>query len=254
MSKKRTQFSKVKYQFISPFGPSVLIGKMPDVILDEFEKIIDNVIEAQNKNHGKGLAGRIDDEWTIDEGKLKYGNLGDFLDNIVVKYVSEVAKRSINTNNFAMKSGFEEKNQVELDIGVDVVRMSSWVNSMKSGEYNPFHYHPECNLTTVFFFDDLDEDFIDDIIAPTQTDSFLLGDDVHKQGTTEDGLLHIIYNSNQYFELGQFQYRPKRGTFLIFPASLLHGVYPFISEKRRRSASINYRVKSNFDGCNFGVR
>ena len=101
---------------------------MPDVILDEFEKIIDNVIEAQNKNHGKGLAGRIDDEWTIDEGKLKYGNLGDFLDNIVVKYVSEVAKRSINTNNFAMKSGFEEKNQVELDIGVDVVRMSSWVN------------------------------------------------------------------------------------------------------------------------------
>ena len=39
MSKKRTQFSKVKYQFISPFGPSVLIGKMPDVILDEFEKM-----------------------------------------------------------------------------------------------------------------------------------------------------------------------------------------------------------------------
>ena len=30
--------------------------------------------------------------------------------------------------------------------------VGGWVNEMKSGEYNPVHYHPFCNLTSVFYF------------------------------------------------------------------------------------------------------
>ena len=115
---------------------------------------------------------------------------------------------------------------------------------MRSGEYNPIHYHPGCNITTVFFFDDVDEEFIDDIIAPIQTNSFAYGKDVHKKGTTDDGLIEIVYGSSRIMESSTWRIRPNKGEFLIFPAYLLHVVYPFISKQRRITASINYKIHS----------
>jgi len=248
MAKKRKKHSKIKYKLITPFGPTIMSGQMPKDIFEEFESVIDEVLEKQSKNHGDHLAGRIDDEWHIDEGYFQFGNLGPFLDSIVAKYTSSVVER------FAELGAITDKERGgEIEIGVTPQRLSGWVNSMKSGEYNPVHHHPQCNITTVFFFDDMDEDFVDDIIAPTQTDTYFTPD-AHRKGTTDDGTLQIFYNTNHYYEIGSFTYRPKKGTFLIFPAFLSHGVNPFISKKRRRTASINYIVTTNNNNTTFGAR
>lgn len=249
MSKKKV--TKIQYKMIEPFGPSIMRGKIPDVVFKEFENCINEVLEKKQDNHGEALAGRIDDEWFIDEGYFRFSILGPFLDNIVSKYAANMTAR-------AASNGMIGKLEVDLDgsikTGINTTRVSGWVNSMRSGEYNPIHYHPGCNITTVFFFDDVDEEFIDDIIAPTQTNSFAYGKDVHKKGTTDDGMLTIFYNSNHYYEHGQWSIRPKRGDFLVFPAWLSHGVYPFISKKRRRTASVNYIVESSDQNLSFGLR
>jgi hypothetical protein len=57
-----------------------------------------------------------------------------------------------------------------------------------------------------------------------------------------------------YFEQGTLRIRPKEGMFLLFPSSLLHTVYPFISDKRRLSASFNFILQSNHGVVNFGER
>lgn len=252
MPKKRKQIEKIKYDLISPFGPKIMIGKMPDVILDDFEKIIEQVLNEKQKNHGPGLAGRIDDEYEIIEDLFMYNNVGKFLDAIVEQYVIKVVEETLSNN---LKGFGKTKDNRHLnDVKITTDRIGAWVNSMKSGEYNPAHYHPNCNITTVFFFDDVNSEFIDEIIAPTQTDSFDFGEGIYKKGTTEDGILRLFYNSNNYFDSGQWGYRPKRGRFLIFPAWLIHGVYPFISSNRRRSASVNYMVQTNDYNTSFGVR
>ena len=252
MSKKK-KVTKIQYEMIEPFGPSIMRGIMPDVVFEEFENCINEVLEEKEQNHGEGLAGRIDDEWSIDEGYFKFSILGTFLDNIVSKYASNMCVRAAK-HGFAANVQTDDEGEKILKTGINATRVSSWVNSMSSGEYNPIHYHPGCNVTTVFFFDSVDEEFIDEIIAPTQTDSFAYGKGMWEKGTTDDGVLNIFYNSNHYYEHGQWSFRPKRGDFLIFPAWLSHGVYPFISKKRRRTASINYIVESNDLHISFGAR
>mgnify|MGYP003115588057 FL=1 len=250
MSKKNKKVTKIQYKMIEPFGPSIMQGKMPDVVFNEFEKCINEVLEKKDNNHGESLAGRIDDEWFIDEGYLKFSILGPFLDNVVSKYAAYMTERSAKNGMISEPTGEDGT----IRTGINTTRVSGWVNSMSSGEYNPVHYHPGCNITTVFFFDSIDEEFIDEIIAPSQTDSFTFGKNKYKKGTTDDGVLSIFYNSAHYYEHGTWSYRPLKGDFLIFPSWLLHGVYPFKSEKRRRTVSINYIVESNNQHISFGLR
>ena len=75
-----------------------------------------------------------------------------------------------------------------------------------------------------------------------------------EKGTTEDGILEIVYNSTNYFETGTMRIVPKEKMFLVFPSYLLHMVYPFISDKTRVSASFNFRVSSDLQQINYGER
>ena len=69
-----------------------------------------------------------------------------------------------------------------------------------------------------------------------------------------DGYLELVYKSAGYFEQGTFRVKPKKGDFLMFPSSLLHTVYPFVSDKTRISASFNFILQSSFGMINFGDR
>ena len=73
-------------------------------------------------------------------------------------------------------------------------------------------------------------------------------------GNTDDGLLEIIYNSSNYFQLGVLRVQPKEKQFLVFPANLLHQVYPFISNEKRVSASFNFQVNGDSQIINYGAR
>ena len=69
--------------------------------------------------------------------------------------------------------------------------------------------------------------------------------DGHLKDYTTDGCLEFICKSEGsagQIELGSWRTAPQKGDFYIFPAYLLHTVYPFVSDKTRISASINYNV------------
>ena len=248
MPKNRVE--KIKYDFVSPFGPSIMIGTIPDSIYGEFSKIIHDVIEEKERSHAKQLSGRIEDEWTIDRRHLFETRTEEFMHSAVNKYCVDLLERLYKT-----KAWSEDNVDVlsASNIPLEILNTGGWVNNMKSYEYNPVHYHPFCNITTVFYFNTVDGDFIEEIIAPKNTER---NHDAppSEPGNTDDGLIEIIYNTSHYFELGTMRLQPREKGFLVFPAHLLHQVYPFVSNKKRISASFNFTVKGESQIINYGAR
>ena len=248
---KDKRVEKVNFTDWTPFGPQILVGDIPKKVYKEYEKIVKSVLEKKEERHDYKLAGRIDDEWTIGNNVLYQTQTEEFLEQAVIKYCNNVTNRMLVKNQqFAGNSEWLADNANLHDF--EVRRVGGWVNSMKRMEYNPLHHHPYCNITSIFFFSDLDEKFFDDIIAPSSNRNSD-GQQVINTSTTDDGSLEIVYGSNNYWQTGSVRVRPKKGMFLIFPGDLLHCVYPFDSKKRRISASFNFQVHSN-SGLNFGDR
>ena len=245
---KSYRVEKVDFKLLRPFGPAILAGRLPDGIFTEFKGIIDKVLKEKKRDHSKQLAGRIDDEWTIEPPYYYQTQTEEFLLSVCEHYGRTLVSR-YNENGANNDKSFrtEDPNQIEMQPNIT----GGWVNEMKSGEYNPVHFHPYCNITSVFFFNDVDDKFIKEIIAPESSES--AGTKMEK-GTSGDGYLELIYKSAGYFEQGTFRVKPRKGDFLMFPSSLLHTVYPFISDKKRISASFNFILHSTFSMINFGDR
>ena len=251
MSKDK-RVEKVKFKTWRPFGPQIMTGQIPDAIYKEFYGIVEEVLKEKEKTHNPYLAGRIEEEWTVPQQKLYQTQTEEFLGQIVIKYAQDVCHRMFADNQ--MYSGEFDKHKIQYDnADFDVHRISGWVNSMVSGEYNPIHHHPYCNVTSIFFFTDVNKKFIDEIIAPNNNlDS---NDEIRiDESDTDDGSLELTYSSYNYWQTGSVRIKPKKGLFLLFPADLLHCVYPFKSKSNRISASFNFIVKSNISGLNFGDR
>ena len=246
MSKTKHKVEKVETKFISPFGPNIMMGRIPDNIYKKFKNIIDDVIKDKKESHADKLAGRITEEWTIGENYICKTQVEEFLIAIAEQYATKTSERFLHNGGFTTSI---DPNMPETEVKASIV--GGWVNEMKSGEYNPVHFHPFSNVTSVFFLSSVDSDFLTDMIAPENT--IMSGIPVEK-GSSGDGYLELIYKSGGYFEQGTFRVEPKDGMFLLFPSSLLHTVYPFVSDKKRISASFNFITESNSGIVNFGER
>ena len=85
------------------------------------------------------LAGRINSEYRINDKHFTNTNLGAFVDKSVEVY--------LRTCIMEVQGEAAAKNtQINLE------RWDGWVNEMKSYEYNPAHFHPHCQISTIFFF------------------------------------------------------------------------------------------------------
>lgn len=251
MAKDR-RVEKVKYKNVTPFGPMIMVGEIPRSVYKDFKKLVKKTLKEKKYDHKFRLAGRIEDEWTIPEADLFQTQIDEFLQSIVEKYAEDVAERITVSNQ--MLSGDEHflkcKNELK-GLQVSATRQAGWVNEMRSGEYNPLHHHPYANVTSVFFFTDTDDEFIDEIIAPNNNKN-QEGDVVFDKTFTNDGSLELVHTTNNHWQSGCLTVKPKERMFLLFPANLLHTVYPFKSKKKRISASFNFTVHSNVGGLNYG--
>ena len=100
-----------------------------------------------------------------------------------------------------------------------------WFNEMKSGEYNPVHYHTNCLVSSTLF-----------LKTPKNKTKRNIKNKIDK-----DGYLEFIDKSvaPDYLQRGQMLIEPKVGDMYIWPSSLHHTVYPFISDDVRRSIAWN---------------
>ena len=144
-------------------------------------------------------------------------NLTDFFDNMVVEYVHQC--------NLQKTPPKQHQNMNDIKKNIQVVINSMWIVEQQPGEYNPLHTHTSCDISAVMYL---------------KTPNFLPSE---KPKRNDDGTIHFVGGSgtNDRLRFNSFKVIPEPGALFIFPAHLLHTVYPYKTNDNfaRRSVSFN---------------
>ena len=109
----------------------------------------------------------------------------------------------------------------------------AWINEMKSGEYNPIHYHTSKNSQVG----------LSSVLMLKRPDWY--GIEASKEEAPANGWLEFTGGDQSVFSTSQVRVDAQVGEFYVFPYTLLHGVYPFNStDQVRRTLSFNCDVTS----------
>jgi uncharacterized protein (TIGR02466 family) len=158
-----------------------------------------------SKSHVKSLAGDIKDEYLIDKNKLN---------NILIPYIDAFKKAHQHWYNEPVS---------------DLKVITSWVNYMKPGDYNPLHTHDNCDFSGVLYVD-----------IPKQLQQEIK----EYEGTTKGpGAITFMYGEGNSQVIGSKEAIPVNGDLYMFPHNLRHIVNPHKSKCERVSLGINFAIK-----------
>ena len=196
----------MKLEILKPFGPSIAKVKIPEEIIEEMNNYTDGIIQDEKKlkdlDHGYQLAGNVHQEFLLDIDFMKKINWANFLAKICAQWIKH-------------ENGKELKN-------FKIIK--SWIVRQFKNEYNPAHFHSG-HISGVGY-----------LKVPSS-----LGDTSQKnKRINHNGRLELIECSPKLLCKGNYIVKPEVGDFYLFPAYLLHTVYPFVdSDDERRSVSFN---------------
>ena len=112
---------------IFTLGQFILKYKTPQSLMNEFNKTYDNRKKLQLKNANRVLVGKIKNEFTLyDSHQDSEHTRCDHLSPESYKWFMSVFKDYLDTFS-------------PYKVGINLSFV--WINEMKSGEYNPVHYH-----------------------------------------------------------------------------------------------------------------
>ena len=216
--------TKHKVDVLNPFGPKIFKVQLSDDIVKKLINITDKLIIDDNREkNGCNLAGQIAEEIKIQKQVLKENKLYDLFKMYLKGYVEHC---------LSMSDYFDDgsKNKVICDIS------SMWFNEMKSGEYNPAHFHTRCHVSSVLY-----------LKIPKNRPKRNIECKEDKDGTI-DFIDRSI--SPDLLQQGVLSIQPQEGEMYIWPSSLLHCVYPFLGDEVRRSIAWNgvYRLVNEEKG------
>ena len=200
----------MELKIIKQFGPSVVKVRIPEKILEDLNKYVDQIIIDQEKSKkidlGKKLVGDVTQEFTIES---------KFAEEIGwIKFLAACTYEWIRIENKVKIKNFTLKN--------------TWVVRQFKNEYNPVHWHSG-HISGAGF-----------LKVP---DTF--GKHVQDKGDQEyfGGTLNLIHGTRQFMSNSKLKIIPEVGDFYIFPHYLMHTVYPFKgSDQERRSISFNANI------------
>ena len=105
---------------------------------------------------------------------------------------------------------------------------NAWINDMKAGEYNPFHYH-------MSRFSDMG---LSSVLMLKRPRTY--GKEYSREETPANGMLEFNGGQLNPYSISQNRVDAKVGELYVFPYTLLHGVYPFNgTDEIRRTMSFN---------------
>jgi hypothetical protein len=197
-------------EIIKPFGPMILKIKMPKEIIAALNQDCLDISNSKKEkiDWSSHLAGRVEEEYHITKDLLiKHG-----------VWFSSVTSRYLFS---------DEKGKFKVGIA------SGWYVRQYDGDFNPQHFHTECQISTVGFLK--------------------LPDDIEEYWKEEDkdhnpigGYLDFRYGTHGLNCPHNMKVKPEVGNFYMFPNWLEHQVYPFRSKYKkpdikgeRRSFSLN---------------
>jgi len=192
-----------KYNLFT-LGTSIVKFNLPMEFVDDINKAYDENSEDL-KSHNDQLAGKIQEEKKIN--KILTSDMQDTFLEYFKEYV-----------NIKLTQPLKWK----------CILDQAWINEMKSGEYNPIHYHTSKNSQVG----------LSSVLMLKRPDWY--GIEASKEEAPANGWLEFTGGDQSVFSTSQVRVDAQVGEFYIFPYTLLHGVYPFNStDQVRRTLSFN---------------
>ena len=175
---------------------------IPEFIIDEINNDYDNAIGTLPA-HNQNLAGQIKDEFKVTD--------------ILSQDTKGLFQSCFRTYLQTIQKPFWH---VSLE--------TAWINDMKAGEFNPFHFHqsPTCDLglSSVLF-----------LKVPKS-----YGKEISREDQPTNGHLEFVGGNQEPLSISQNRVNGKVGQLYVFPYTMLHGVYPFHgTDEIRRTMSYN---------------
>tara|TARA_B100000287_G_C20551254_1_gene748570 strand:+ start:291 stop:1127 length:837 start_codon:yes stop_codon:yes gene_type:complete len=104
----------------------------------------------------------------------------------------------------------------------------AWINDMKAGEYNPFHFH-QSSLSYLG---------LSSVLVLQRPSTY--GKEYSREESPSNGWLEFNGGQQDPLSIPQLRQDAQVGSLYIFPYTLLHGVYPFNgTDEIRRTLSYN---------------
>ena len=201
--------SEINFQFIRPFGPVICKVTMPKDIIENLNNYVDQIIKDEKKgkelNHGKNLAGNVQQEFRLEKDFIEKSRWGIFLSSCAKAWIKQVLN--------------EEISKFQL--------ISTWIVRQFQNDYNPIHTHGG-HLSGVGY-----------LKIPKNFGEYHQKDKVNNQ----NGKLALVHGSKMFMQDSTYIVTPKVGDFYFFPNYLMHTVYPFTgTDEERRSVSFNAMI------------
>ena len=201
--------SEINFQFIRPFGPVICKVTMPKDIIENLNDYVDQIIKNEKKgkelNHGKNLAGNVQQEFRLEKNFIEKSRWGIFLSSCAKAWIKQVLN--------------EEISKFQL--------ISTWIVRQFQNDYNPIHTHGG-HLSGVGY-----------LKIPKNFGEYHQKDKVNNQ----NGKLALVHGSKMFMQESTYIVTPKVGDFYFFPNYLMHTVYPFTgTDEERRSVSFNAMI------------
>tara|TARA_B100001758_G_C18332624_1_gene569701 strand:+ start:267 stop:914 length:648 start_codon:yes stop_codon:yes gene_type:complete len=201
--------SKIDFKFIRPFGPVICKVTMPDEIIknlnDYVDKIIDDKKKVEELDHGKNLAGNVQQEFVLEKDFIEKSKWGNFLSACAKTWIKQTLNQEIT--KFKL--------------------ISTWIVRQFQNDYNPIHTHGG-HLSGVGY-----------LKIPKNFGEYYQKTKVNNQ----NGKLALVHGSKMFMQESTYTVTPKVGDFYFFPNYLMHTVYPFSgTNDERRSVSFNAMI------------
>ena len=187
----------------APFGPIFCEFKLTEKTVQGLNKFVDE-LEKDSKlrkelDAGPNLAGQVSEEIKVPTEVSKQG-LGPELSRAIATYIESTCGRKISKLNF----------------------ISVWIVRQYGTEYNPIHYH-DGHLSGAGW-----------LKVPKD-----LGKTIQEKKDNYNGKIQFLHGSRLFNCKSGITIKPEIGRMFIFPAYLMHTVYPFYGNEERRSIAFN---------------
>jgi hypothetical protein len=196
-------------EVVNHFGPALVSLSAEDRVVETLNRYSDQVLSndriLEKLDFTENLGGAVHGSF-----KIKVGFFND-----VEEYLMRSANQYLETFAPHLKEEYNLKLQ------------TMWVVSQKEGTWSYLHDH-NCDLAGIIY-----------LKVPKEPAHGLPPEDVRAR---YPGGITFVQGTPGPFHRATFTIKPQVGAFYIFPAKLLHTVYPFFGPEERRSFSFNMKL------------
>ena len=228
----------IEIKTLIPFGPIMLHTKVPQYVIDNYNKHCDEIIADKKKlkdqDHSHNLAGNVKCEFRIEKEFIEKEKNMQQIINAMAKHMLRAEPRGPEDS---VSLSYLANNPIgEISVGLENITgaqiLSLWGVSQWSGDFNPLHVHSG-DLSGVIY-----------LKIPEGRDAEYEKEDHHPA----IGDIQFIAGTPQAFSRNNLKVKPNVGDMFVFPSWLHHTAYPFRTpNQERRSLSFNLIYNNNLN-------